>query len=318
MRAHNSVGWSPWSTILLLKTKEETMPKTQKEPVIEGAAASGRGAPRIDISRTEVGGEIVMLQWNPCQGMTSDAHIVAYCTTDTGREDWIYIVTQDQENSFVVSGLSPGTAYLFKVGSCSKQGFSDWSRKVKIKLGEQKLPTQQFQKVQQVNETSFALDKQTAHPCLLLSGKSIVHPSNACPSISDFFTDNCYSVFGTATFNSRNGGVFYWEVIIHGEGSKVRIGVAEPNVNMSQLVGSSPDAWVLVMDARKPSNRQGSFVMYGNQVHKSGGQWIPFTKYIGVQLDFNKREIIFIEYNGPRHLPLHVPLIVFSFILRIS
>ena len=39
--------------------------------------------------------------------------------------------------------------------------------------------------------------------------------------------------------------------------------------------------------------------MYGNHMHKSGGNWIPFTRYIGVQLDFNQREICFIEYDGP-------------------
>ena len=67
-------------------------------------------------------------------------------------------------------------------------------------------------------ETSFGLDKQTAHPCLVITGKNIVHPSNACPSVSDWFTDNCYSVFGNDIFSS---GAHYWEVIIHGQGSKV-------------------------------------------------------------------------------------------------
>ena len=39
--------------------------------------------------------------------------------------------------------------------------------------------------------------------------------------------------------------------------------------------------------------------MYGNHEHKSGGKWIPYTNYIGVQLDYNQKEIAFIEYEGP-------------------
>ena len=58
------------------------------------SAPSGKGAPRIDVSMTEVGAEIVILKWMPCPNMTSDAHVIAYRKADTTVEDWMYVVTQ--------------------------------------------------------------------------------------------------------------------------------------------------------------------------------------------------------------------------------
>ncbi len=78
----------------------------------------------------------------------------------------------------------------------------------------------------------------------------------------------------------------------------MRIGVAEPGLNMNKPIGICSKAWVLVLDARKPSHRQGSFVFHSNHINKSGGQWIPFTNNVGVLLDFIQKEITFIEYTG--------------------
>ena len=53
------------------------------------------------------------------------------------------------------------------------------------------------------------------------------------------------------------------------------------------------------MDARSPMVRQGSYVLHGDQKHKSGGDWIPFTRHIGVTLDYTKDRVSFVLFDGP-------------------
>ena len=46
----------------------------------------------------------------------------------------MWFLQQNCGNSYTINGLKAGSSYLFKVGGCGKNGFSNWSKKVKIGL----------------------------------------------------------------------------------------------------------------------------------------------------------------------------------------
>ncbi|XP_072032313.1 E3 ubiquitin-protein ligase TRIM9-like [Amphiura filiformis] len=290
IRAHNPYGWSAWSSIVLAHTsgpiKSCEVPKEEPK------------APRINTSGITANSESVTLKWINEHSENTEAYVVAYSPA-TGSERWKYQVAQNCGNSFTIENLTAGASYLFKVSACGRTGFTTWSKKVKIGL-PQRVTSHPQERIQsdslQLNDSNFALDQSTANPCLLISGMTITHPANACPSISDGFTGNSFSVFGNTIFTS---GVHYWQVTINGYGSKVRLGIAKPDVAKDTVLGSGTDSWVLVMDARTPLLREGSHVLHGNSKHKSGGEWIPFSKYIGITLDYVQDRMSFSIFDGP-------------------
>ena len=79
----------------------------------------------------------------------------------------------------------------------------------------------------------------------------------------------------------------------------MRLGIAKPEVAKNRVLGSGTDSWVLVMDARIPILREGSYLLHGNSKHKSGGDWIPFSRYIGVTIDYVSDRMSFAIFEGP-------------------